>query len=298
MNRTQVVNAVTNYFNSRHWQNILNVWLNPDEDIYHFHAFVDNQVYYKSLQLIVEASLKLHGLEIDREIDLVGPGPGRAALHGIHPYGKKFVPLLDWFWEYSSEKVLEPMDNGRGEGGLNMICWGKSYMEEWWKQFSFKQLSPIEEEEAEEYFKKSRQWKELLYLVEHFPEEEIAHLHCNVEINFHPQVLDQMARKHMAEAGITICNATPCVYMAGGEYTGKITYSLSHPEEVFDIAWRFVPDVVLRPSQQYFVMNKRTDFDIWTVKMFNDTAEDAGEYIVLSGDEIKEVIAGLKKFEF
>ena len=295
MNRTDVVNAVSAYFNGKHWNDILNVWLNPAEDIYHFHTFVDNQVDYHSLQPIVEASLHMHGLDIDRKIDYVCPGPGRAALHGIHPYGNKFVPLLDWFWEYSNTKILEPMDNDRGECGKNFIYWGKSYMEEWWKQFTFKPVSPIEEEVIEDWFLKSRQWKELTYMIEHFPEEGIAHLHCNVELNFNPYLLDQMARRHMEKIGWVISNSTPCVYRVGDTYTGKFTYSLSHPEEVFDIAWKFNPNVIIRPSERFFVFNERKDFDIWTVKMFEDVAVHGGKYITLTDSEIQAVIDSLKK---
>lgn len=295
MNRAEVLKGISAYFNGKHWNDILKVWLSPEEDIYHFHSFVDNQVDYRCLQPIVEASLHMYSLDVDRAFDYVGPGPGRAALHGIHPNRKQFVPLLDWFWEYSGEKILEPMDNGRGECGTNLICWGKSYMEEWWKQFTFKPVSPIEEEVINDWFVKSRQWKELTYLIEHFPEEGIAHLHCNVELNFNPYILDHMARQHMREIGWTICNSTPCVYRVGDVYTGKFTYSLGHPEEVFDISWKFNPDVVIRPSERFFVFNERPDFDIWTVKMFEDTALHAGEYIRLSDKEITTVIDSLEK---
>ncbi len=291
MKRSDIVNEITAYFNSQHWNDIINVYKNPDEPIYHFHAFVDNQVEYHGLQTIFEANFRKHGLVLDREIDHVGPGPGRAALHGIHPYGKGFVPLLDWFWEYSDKVVLRPMDNGRGEMGTNLLSWGKAYMDKWFEQFQFKCVGYDEEEQIHDWFNRSKQWKELTYLIENFEKEGIAHLHCNTEINFDPKILDLFARQEMKKIGWTICNATPCVYKVGDTYRGKITYSLAHPEEVFDISWLYNPDVVIRPSTQTFVFNDRPDFDIWTVKMFEDTAVRGGKYIELTDTEINEIIA-------
>ena len=81
----------------------------------------------------------------------------------------------------------------------------------------------------------------------------------------------------------------------GDTYTGKFTYSLAHPEEVFDISWKFNPDVILRPSERCFVFNERPDFDIWTVKMFEDVALRGGEYITMTGNEIQEAIDSLRK---
>ncbi|NPV54950.1 MAG: hypothetical protein HPY71_15795 [Firmicutes bacterium] len=292
--RESIVKEIGDYFKSPHWQGIIKLWKNPDEPVYHAHAFVDNQVDYRCLQPIVEANLEANGLILDREIDHVGPGPGRAALHGIHPGSRGFMPLVDWFWKYSSDVVLKPMDPAQGEGGKNLIWWGKSYMDEWFKQFEFKCVGPYEEEEILNWIKNSRQWKKMVYLLENMEKEGISHFHTNTEINFDPKVFDIFARQAMKEIGWTICNATPCVYKVGNEYRGKITYSLAHPEEVFDISWKFNPDVVIRPSTETFVFTDDPEFDIWTVKMFDDTAVRGGEYIKLSDVEIQAVIDSFK----
>jgi hypothetical protein len=78
--------------------------------------------------------------------------------------------------------------------------------------------------------------------------------------------------------------------MVGDEYRGKITYSLAHPEEVFDISWKFNPEVTIRPSRETFVFDIDPEFDIWTVEMFEDTAVRGGEYVNLSDAEIQTVI--------
>ncbi len=288
--RSKIVKEVSDYFNSKHWNDVVDLWKNPTEPVYHVHAFVDNQVDYKCLEPIVEASMKAKGLILDRAIDHVGPGPGRAALHGLHPAGDGFMPLTDWFWEYSSDKILQPMDNGRGEGGTNLLWWGKKYMDEWFTQFDFKCVGYEEEEAIRNWFKNSRQWKRLMYYIENFEKEGITHLHCNTEINFDPKVLDMFARREMEKIGWTICNATPCVYMVGNEYRGKITYSLAHPEEVFDITWKFNPDVTIRPSQETFIFPNEPEFDIWTLEMFEKTAVHGGKYITLTDTEIQAVI--------
>ena len=294
LSRTAIVNEISDYFKSPHWMDIIKMWKNPEEPIYHAHAFVYNQVDYKCLETIMEASLKNNGLTLDREIDHVGPGPGRAAIHGIHPASKGFMPLVDWFWEYRSDVVLQPMEAGKGECGKNFVGWGKAYMDEWFNQFKFKCVGYQEEEEIANWFKNSRQWKKLMYLVENFEKEGITHVHCNTEINFDPKVLDMFAREEMKKIGWTICNATPCVYKVGDDYRGKITYSLAHPEEVFDITWKFNPDVTIRPSTETFVFPDDPQFDCWTLKMFEDTALYAGEYIKLSDAEIQAVIDSLK----
>jgi len=293
-NSASVVTEVGDYFESTHWTETVKVWKDPSELIYHAHAFVDNRVNYQCLEPIVEASLAAHGLILDREIDHVGPGPGRAALHGLHPGSKGFMPLTDWFWKYSPDVVLKPMDPTEGEGGKNLIWWGKSYMDEWFRQFDFRCVGYEEEEEIHHWFD-SRQWKRLIYLVENFEKEGITHLHCNTEISFDPKVLDLFAREEMRKIGWTICNATPCVYKVGTEYRGKITYSLAHPQEVFDITWKFNPDVTIRPSEEFFIFDVDPQFDMWTLKMFEDTAVRGGDYITLTDGEIQSIIDRISK---
>ena len=292
--RTEIINEIVDYFHSEHWDTFLDMLDARSELFYHCHFYVNNQIDIESLQPIFEAAIAKAGLTLDREIDRVAGSYTRGALHGVHVYGNEFRPLVDWFWDFSDECYLKPMAPEKGEHGCNAYGWGKKYMDEWFAPFVFKCVGYYEEKAIQEWFDKSRQFKELLYLVEHFEEEGLRHLHCNVEINFDPKVLDMMARREFEKVGWKICNSTPCVYMVhDGSYRGKITYSLAHPEEVFDICWKYNPDVVIRPSQEQFVFPNRPDFDMWTVDMWESAAKKVGNYITLTDEEIAAVIAAL-----
>lgn len=293
VNRKEMVQEIVAYFNGEQWQETLRLWKTTETPVYHVHVFVDTCIQYKSIERVMLASMEKHGLPLDRKIDYVG-NPGKGAIHGIHPKKDGFAPLTDWFFSYSDQCYLKPSPAERGERGQNLLWWGKEYMDEWFSQFDFKCVGYDEEKEIEAWFEKSLQWKQLGYYIPRFRELKISHLHCNVEINFDPKVLDLFARKYMEKMGWVIANATPCVYMCQGKYTGKITYSLAYPQEVFDIAWQYNPEVVIRPASQYFVFPENPWFDMIPDSAFDETAVYGGEYIELTDGEVKTIISQLR----
>lgn len=292
MNRKEMLDEIVEYFNGEQWMETIRLWKQTEEPVYHVHVFVDTCIQYKVLEKIMLKSMEKHGLVLDRKIDYVG-NPGKGALHGVHPLKDGFAPLTDWFFAYSKDCYLKPSDPSQGEGGKNLIWWGKEYMDQWFSQFDFKCVGYDEECEIQKYFK-SYQWKKLGYYIPRFRELGISHLHCNVEINFDPKVLDMFARREMEKMGWVIANATPCVYKVNGQYRGKITYSMAYPQEVFDIAWKYNEEVVIRPSTEAFVFPEDPWFDIIYDDAFDETAVRAGEYYELTDEELTYVYDNLK----
>jgi len=288
MKRQEVLEKVVSYFKGDDWQSFLRLLNDPPEEVYHAHFWVENAIEAHSLAKLLDEYLKSIGWEVDRKIDLMsGPG-GPAGVHCVHPWGgrDRWTLTFDMFWHFNAESVLAPSPPERGESGKSFLWWGKNYMEEFYKQFQFTVVGPSEEKEIRRYFA-SRHWKEAL---RHIPDFNITHMHANVEISIHPDVLRLYAIDALMQAGFAVQWTLPCVFHVQEGYRGKIVFLMTYPEVVWDIAWKYNPQVVIRPAQEVFIFDAvHLGFDISTVDMLEEVfAKD--QYVDLSEDEIKRII--------
>jgi hypothetical protein len=129
---------------------LFDLYRKPSEEIYHIHFFVNNTIELNCLSPIVETNLKRQGLPIDWKIDLTSPRPGLAGLHSVHPSGCQ--PGFAMFGTYEEGVALKPMPPAEGGLGKNLIRWGKTYMDNYLKQFQFKRVGPKERRIIQDYF--------------------------------------------------------------------------------------------------------------------------------------------------
>lgn len=69
-------------------------------------------------------------------------------LHGVEPKGK---PHFDFQWFFNKEVGLRPCEGG--ESGCNLLVWNRWYINQFYRQFPFRELGAEEEKVLEEYFK-------------------------------------------------------------------------------------------------------------------------------------------------
>ncbi len=287
MNRAQIVGEVMDYFKSDQWNALLDLYRHPSEEVYHIHIFVNNAIDLNSLSPIVAANLKKQGLPIDRKIDLTSPRPGLSGLHSVHPFGPQ--PGFDMFGTFKEGIALKPMPPAEGEEGKNLIWWGKGYMDTYLKQFEFKCVGPKERRIIQQYFV-SKHWKELLYLVEDPRVSGVTHVHGNYELSIDPEVFALFTIEEMKKIGWQVGHYVPCVYHMKKGYQGKIIFLMAHPEEVWDIAWQYNPNVVLQPAEDWFDLPARPDFDIWTQAMLQNTLSKH-EFVTLTEKETTQILS-------
>ena len=226
---------------------------------------------------------------------MLTPGAeGVIAAHNVHPHNPEralYTPHMDWFWKYDPDVIIQPSDPEKfGEEGQNILTWGKKHMDDYLSQFDFKCVGPKEEREIEKYFQ-SAHWKKGLRLIEN---PLYNHYHINVEINFDPWILKGFAVNALKEIGWKVDHVVPCVYKGlGGKYQGKMVFLGAYPEEVYDIAWYYNPDVGIRPTTFEFSGDLPEDgdfrFNVTRVK-YRDELVKKDKYIDLSDEQIDQVL--------
>ena len=281
------VQGVINFFKGEHWNNFITNHLSyPDseKEFYHSHIYVDMSVHPKSMHPIMYAFWKKKGYPLERSIDPQSPKPHQGGLHGCAPAG---VTNFDFFFRYNKDAILEamPIDAKEAEHGHNALSWGKEFQDNFTKQFQFRNVGPREVEQIKAWFR-SKHWKECL---EHAMEPTVTHCHCNVELNFDPGIIIAYAVQDLATKGWVVERAYPSVYDVKGTYTGKTVYLVGHPEKVFDICWKYNPDVTIQRATEGWIFDT-PGFDNWHIDSYNKVIDD-GDFYVMTQDEINEVIA-------
>ena len=290
----EVVKSLVKYFGSEQWTELMTMLTETEEELYHIHMNVQNSVAPDSLSKLFEKYFELKGLPLDRKIDILCTGEDVLAVHNIHPHNPEralYTPHADVFWKYNPSVVIEPSDPKIfGEGGKNIQAWGKRYMDDYYGKFDFKCVGPYEEREIAKYFQ-STHWKKGLRLIE---DPLYGHVHINVEINFDPWILKVFAIDAFKEIGWTVDHVVPCVFIGvGGDYQGKMVFLGAYPEEVYDIAWVYNPEVVISRASSRWAGFIPEDGDV-TYSVCNNRLRDEflakNKHITLTDEQIEQIL--------
>lgn len=278
------------YFHGAQWRYFLDTVMSRGcEEVYHAHLYVLTSVHPDDLGVILERVFEELGWPLTRRIDKCAHYPPAAGLHGILPKGK---PFFDFFFRYDPNAVLEeapepPLRSETLERDHSLLVWTAEAMRDFSLRHPFRPVGLREEREIGDYFG-SKHWKDCLRYV---LDEEVVHPHSYVELNFDPKLLELYVRWHLLRLGWTVERAVPCTFDVHGQWRGKISFVLGHPEKMFDIGWQFVPDVTLRPSRQVWCLGTE-GHDLWTRGMW-DQCLAAGDYRRLSAEELAWVLDAL-----
>jgi hypothetical protein len=250
------VNGIREYWESDHWKKFLHYLQEKDgEKVYHIHHWMDTSIHPESLQIALQLYFAHQGWEVDREIDtyVLSPMPV-ATLHGVCA---KRLPHFDINFRYNPDVILAPM--GADFRKDNCEAWGESYMKKFHAQFDFRSVGQKDHEAIEAWFH-SPHWERACH---HCEDPKVVHIHVNVVTSVHPDAIIEAAKRAFKREGWTLWDYTPCIFNVRGVVTGKIVFMLSYPQQIFDICWRFDPEVVLAPSPKPFMLTE-PEFDVRT----------------------------------
>lgn len=283
--KSKYVEGVIQFLKSDFWNDFVDHHLQyPDEEVYHAHIYCDTCIHPLSLHQVMFSYFENIGHPLTRRIDPVSPHPGQAGLHTIYPVG---YAHFDMFTRFKKDAVMEemPCDAPEAEHGHNKLSWGKRYQDTYLatKGYRFKTVGPREEAEIKQFFL-GKQWKEMQT---HVLDDFYPHVHMNVEISFDPKILEIYACQALERMGWTVERVVPCVYDVHGVYTGKLVFVLGRPEEVFDIAWVYNPDVTIRRAQKGWIFDL-PGFDLFSIEAYNKVLEEA-DFYTMTPEELKEV---------
>jgi len=303
--REKLINEIVNYFKSNQWKTTLEFLQNPE--IAHFHVYIDTSIHpYKSLQKIIEGYLKIRGWPIVQPIDPQVPNPskGICALHNIRSHGK---PHWDLNWRFNPNVVLSPMTPIDAERNRNVLAWGVFETRTFIEQFPWSNGTKEEIAEIKDYFN-SKHWKQGLNLVlEPSKRKDIVptrfenlHVHINIETRVHPVVIQKLSLEALAKEGWEVDHAVLCIFYPMGHDSGKIVFLCTKPQVVFDIAFVFNPDVIIRPSTVpvcgYPHEIYGHQYDVWTRTMEEEVMKKAN-FLELTDEEINTILNKLRYIE-
>ena len=280
MERKALVNEVKEYFaNSDHWRRLCSSIQDPDPWGTHIHAYAEMSVHPDSLEKIMTEYFKRMGWPSARKIDHMAPKRGMGSLHGVEAKGK---PHFDYQWFFNKDVGLRALEGG--ESGCNLTIWNRWYINRFYDQFSFRKVGPAEEKALEAYFK-SEHWLNGLKLPV-LPTTN--HLHINVHSSVHPDYIQKYAEASLKREGIKIFYTCPNVYLVDGKYRNKLVFMSQSPEVVFDIGWKFTPEVVIEPAWETWIFEANPGYDVWSSDMLDEVMD--APYVTLTDAEIESVL--------
>lgn len=291
MGRETVVKGLIDYLKGEHWRRTIAMLAqDPDPHYTHAHVYVETCVHPQDLERLICGYLERRGMPSSRRIDYVNPSlvpdSETGSLHGIEPKGK---PHFDLQWFYNPSVVLAgTQELHKMERGCNVIGWNRWFIQEFYSDFSFRSVGPAEQEALEKYFR-SEHW---LIGMEMATRPETRHLHVHVYTSLHPEVIQGFAEKSLAEHGHKIYYTCPNVY-GKRELTGKLVFMGQEPEVVFDLAWKFRPEVVIEAARDPWGPGAWPARDLpgythITAQMIEPTMQKP--YVVLGDAEVDEVL--------
>lgn len=280
MERNMLLEEVKHYFvESDHWRRLCAALQDPDPKGSHIHAYVETSVHPDSLEAIMTGYFERMGWPSARKIDHMAPKAGMGSLHGVESKGK---PHFDFQWFFHKDVGLRPCEGG--ESGCNLVVWNRWYINQFYRQFPFREVGAEEEKTLEEYFKSDHFLKGLEFPV--MPTTN--HMHINVHSSVHPDYIQKYAEVAFQREGLKIYYTCPNVYLVGGKYRGKLVFMGQEPEVVFDIGWKFTPDVVIEPAWESWIFEANSGYDVWTSEMLAEVMDE--DYVRLTDQEIQEIL--------
>ena len=281
MDRQALVDEIVDYFNaSDHWRRLLSLLQDPDPRGSHVHTYVHTSVHPESLELILRRYFDMVGAPIVRRINWIRPRPNVGALHGIEPRGRLH---FDFHYIFNDGVGLRPADGV--ENGSNLLHWDRHYIEDFNSQFSFRSVGPGEAGALRRYFS-SEHWEEGLRIA---ARDDAPHMHINVETSVHPDAVAHYALDALDERGWEVYYVCPNAFLLGDGYTGKLVFMGKNPEKVYDIGWKYNPDVTIKATEVAWMFPELIGYDVMTTQM---TEEELGlhPYVKLTTDEISRIL--------
>jgi len=293
MQRKDLIKGCIEYFRSNQWKEF--VQLSQERDLDHMHMDVDLSIHpFKSFVKLIEGYLGMRGWDLYRAIASVSPGPGQVNLYGVNIRDKAHSDIP---CRYNPEVAIAPTPSLFAERGINLTPWWNRDIKRFIDQFKFRDIGPKEEAEVKRFFDEGEQWRKYCELV---PQPDIQHVHCNIEGSVHPEVLRKYSLANLKSRGWKLAHAIHCLFYAKNIACGKIIFLGMDPEKTYDIAWYYNPDVLIQPNTQDSRMTgdegSSNEFFLLRLSAVQKVL-DKFDWIVLTEEEIKEILEATKTFD-
>lgn len=281
--REDVLQSIKRYFETEQWNTLQDRVDNDPINTLHAHIFVDTMLHPDTFSDVLKVYYKVMGREIDRTIDMQPSNVGHNMLHGVHPTGSFHYDVA---WRYNNGEAISPMPQAFVKEKNNLQIWDEQDIEQFFSQYQFIQPEGEAKVQLEQHFE-SKHWEETCEYVEH---PNMAHFHANVEMSVHPDALRDEALKAIEKQGWKLQKVLHCIFSPTSDWiTGKVVFMLHEPEVMWDIAWKFNKNVVIRPSTVPFMMQDRTEFDIRYKEKMEYYTDQGEDFIVLNDIELKRL---------
>lgn len=235
----RIASEVTSYFKSDHWKGFVET-LSRGEVIRHAHIYLESLLNPFDLAIIIEEYFKKINLPLERGTKIL---PIKAELLNIYNIKPKGMAHFEFFLRYNPLTILAPMSPEKAREKATAFFWDDNFMHEYYKQYSFREVTERDIEIIKEYFR-SDSWREA-YRIMTDEYAGIIHSHALVETSVHPEILLPYALESFDELGCKMNRAVSVVFNAFGKDIGKLTFLLSSPEVVVELEWHFNPRIVI-----------------------------------------------------
>ena len=273
----QAVQAVYEYFSSPHWLDFLKV-LSRGQEVRHAHLYLDSCLTPAELGAVVEAYLEKHDIPIQRALKYLPITPDMLNVYNVMPKGMCHFEL---FLRYNPDVIIAPMPAKYSREKKNASFWDDAFMQDYYKQYDFKPITPAAEQDIRNYF-----WgNDFRYCYRMMIDEyrALIHSHGLIETSFHPEELILYAVESFRELGVTVQKAVSVVFHCAGKDLPKMVFLLGAPETSVEIEWHYNPNVTIKPVEPRLYRIADSDMMEHYIK--------ARERLSLSAESVAKIIS-------
>lgn len=275
----QAVESVVCYFKSEHWLNFLEV-LKKGEEIRHAHLYLDSCLTPGEMGAVVEGYFEKNGIPIQRSLKSLPITYDMLNVYNVMPRGMCHFEI---FLRYNPDAIIGPMPPRYSREKQNASFWDDKFMEEFYKQYEFKKITPAAETEIKKYF----YGDDFRYCYRMMIDEYrgLIHSHGLIETCYHPEELIPYAVSSFEEMGVKVHKAVSVVFNCGGKDIPKMVFLLGAPETSVEIEWHYNPNVVIKAADPRF-------YRLADSRMLNEY-QLARERLVLEKNAIERIVGRL-----
>lgn len=242
----QAVAQVAEYFKSEHWIGFLEV-LKRGTEVRHAHIYLDSCLTPMELGPIIEAYFEKAGLPIQRAIKFL---PIKADMLNVYNVTPKGMCHFEFFLRYNEDVVLAPMPAKYSREKKNASYWDDEFMQNYYKQYDFHDITPEAEEQIKAYFAGD----DFRYCYRMMIDEYrgLIHSHGLVETSIHPEKLIPYAEAAFKELGVEVFRSVSVIFNSFGKEIPKIVFLLGAPEVSVEVEWHYNPNVAIKAVNPNF----------------------------------------------
>jgi hypothetical protein len=237
-----VRDGIRDYLSSEHWTRTVKA-MERGAEVRHLHTYTQSVVHPRDLMPVFQAYFENRGYTQQRRMVLHVQDRGYANIYNIHP--RTDMPHSEVYVRFDEQTILAPSAHRTAPPG-QLEYWDDQYMCEVYARYTWREPTPVEEDEIRAYFHSEHWTQAYSYLT------QLGALHCHnpVWTSINPEKLVEIGVEEMAKDGIEIDKAVAVMYYNVGKETGKNVYLSKAPDITLELDWLFKEGVVIEPRHK------------------------------------------------